>query len=134
MTEARFDNGKRVIERWDRVFEAVSAEPRRQLLVSLMDAGATDAVPLPESAINPNVPADPERLRVRLYHEHLPMLAEREFVEWETEPLRAFRGARFDEVAVVFDALHSRATDIPDSLVIGCQRLEAERQIRAGRR
>jgi hypothetical protein len=100
-------DGKRVIERWDRVFEAVSAEPRRRVLVSLMDAGAADAVPVPESAIDPNVPADPERLRVQLYHEHLPMLAEREFVEWKTEPLRASRGPRFDEVRVVFDALHS---------------------------
>nr|WP_241154961.1 hypothetical protein [Halorubrum sp. CSM-61] len=51
-----------------------------------------------------------------------------EFVEWERDPLVASRGRRFDEVAVVFEALHSSASAIPDSLVIGCQRLEEERQ------
>jgi hypothetical protein len=128
MTSVRFDNGKRVIERWDEVFRAVSAEPRRQLIVSLLDADPTGSVPLPESAINPNIPVDLEGLRADLHHTHLPKLADMEFVEWETDPLRARRGPRFNEVAVVFEALHSAATEIPDSLVIGCQRLEEERQ------
>jgi len=56
------------------------------------------------------------------------MLAEMDFITWETDPLVASRGPRFDEVAVVFDALHSTADSIPDSLVVGCQRLERERQ------
>lgn len=124
----KFENGKRVIERWDEVFEAVSAEPRRQLIISLMDADPDESVPLPEMAMNPNVPVEPARLRAKLYHAHLPMLADLGFVEWDTDPLRAFRGPRFEEVAVVFDSLQSMAGQIPDSLVIGCQRLEEERQ------
>ncbi|ELY45718.1 hypothetical protein C496_02212 [Natronorubrum tibetense GA33] len=55
-------------------------------------------------------------------------MADQGFINWETEPLVASRGPQFDEIAVVFDALHATATDIPDSLVIGCQRLEQERQ------
>ncbi|WP_436935567.1 hypothetical protein [Halovenus marina] len=128
MVSVRFDNGKRVIERWDRVFEAVSAEPRRQLIVSLLDAEAGDSVPLPEGAINPNVPVDAEEFQAQLYHTHLPKLAEGGFIEWERDPLRAFRGPRFDEVAVVFETLQQSASELPDSLVIGCQRLEEERQ------
>ena len=128
MTGSRYANGTRVIERWDDVFKAASAEPRRQLIVSLLDAGEAEPVPLPESAVNPNVPVDPDSLRLELSHVHLPMLADMEFVEWETDPLIAFRGPHFDEVAVVFDTLHSAAVEIPDSLVIGCQRLEEERQ------
>mgnify|MGYP006294189197 CR=1 FL=1 len=128
MTNVRFDNGKRVIENWNQVFKAVSVEPRRQLIVSLMDSETADSVPLPESAMNPNVPVEAESLRVELYHTHLPILARNEFIEWEMDPLRASRGRRFNEVAVVFESLHSRATDTPDSLVIGCQRLEEERQ------
>lgn len=130
MTVVRFENAKQVVDRWDRVFEAVSAEPRRQLVVSLLDNPADQSVSLPESAVNPSIPVDGEQLRRELHHRHLPLLADEGFVEWDTDPWVASRGPRFDEVAVVFDALHANANDIPDSLVFGCQRLEAERQIR----
>ena len=128
MTQRRYQNGKQVIRRWDEVFKAVTAEPRRQLIVALLDAQPDEAVPLPESAVNPNVPQDPAVLRQELHHCHLPMLSDHEFITWESEPLVAGRGPRFDEVAVVFQSLQSNATDVPDSLVVGCQRLEQERQ------
>ncbi|WP_317176072.1 hypothetical protein [Halomontanus rarus] len=129
MSQTRLENGKRVIQKWDNVFKAVSAEPRRQLIVSLLDVPPDQAVPLPESAINPNVPEEFKNLRQDLYHCHLPMLADSEFIEWESEPLVAYRGPQFDEVAMVFEALHSNATEMPDSLVVGCQRLEWEQQV-----
>jgi hypothetical protein len=110
------------------VFEAVSAEPRRQIIIALLDADVTETVPLPERAINPNVPVDTEEPRAQLCHSHLPKLADWGFIEWDTEPLRSSRGPRFDEVAVVFETLQQSAAEIPDSLVIGCQRLEEERQ------
>lgn len=130
MTGTRFTNGKHNIEKWNDVFEVITAEPRRQLIVSLLDT--EEAVPLPESAVNPNAPADSEALKVELYHRHLPMLADREFVEWDTDPLVAERGPRFEEVAAVFEALHTSAGRIPDSLVVGCQRLEQERHLSTG--
>ena len=122
------ENGKLVRENWNDIFRSLSAEPRRQLIVSLMNAPPDQSVPLPESAMMSNVPQDPEVLRTELYHNHLPMLADMGFVTWEKEPLVASRGFRFDEVAVVFAALHSAAVNLPDSLVFGCQRLEQERQ------
>ena len=130
--KVRVENGKRVVDGWNRVFEALSAEPRRQLVVALMDRPADQPAPLPERAINPNVPVDVEILRHELYHHHLPMLADGGFVEWRREPFVAFRGPRFEEVAAVFEALHATATALPDSLVVGCQRLEAERQLDSG--
>ncbi|MFP8890132.1 hypothetical protein ACLI4U_10210 [Natrialbaceae archaeon A-CW2] len=129
--EARVKNGRRVVNRWNTVFEAITAEPRRQLVVSLLDAPADQAVPLPESAVNPDVPVDFERLRQELLHVHLPKLEDQGFIHWDRDPLTASRGPRFEEVAVVFSALHANAVDIPDSMVIGCHRLEAERQERA---
>ena len=131
MTGVRFENGKRVIRGWNAVFKALSAEPRRQLVVSLLDSPADRSVPLPESAANPNVPPNPDDLRRELFHRHLPMLADMGVVEWELEPFVASRGPRFNEVAVVFDALQAEATDIPDSLVLGCQRLERERELQS---
>ncbi|MCU4753784.1 hypothetical protein OB919_17645 [Halobacteria archaeon AArc-curdl1] len=129
--EARVTNCRRVVDRWDAVFEAITAEPRRQLIVSLLDAPADQVVSLPESAVNPDVPADAERLRQELFHVHLPKLEDQGFIHWDRDPLTASRGPRFEEVAVVFSALHANAVDIPDSLVIGCHRLESERQERA---
>jgi len=128
MTQARYRNGRRVIDRWDDVFAALSAEPRRQIVLSLLDAAPSESVPLPESAVNPNVPPDPKELRRELHHRHLPMLADLEFVTWDRDPLVAVRGPRFEQVAAVFDALQSTAADVPESLVVGCQRLERERR------
>ncbi len=126
MTVTRFQNGQRVIEKWDDVFGVLDAEPRRQIVASLLDSGGS--VPLPESAINPDAPPDPEQLRMELYHKHLPVLAEHGFIEWEEDPLVAERGPRFEEVAAVFEALHAHAESMPDSLVVGCRRLERERE------
>ena len=134
MTVKHYENGKRVSENWDAVFKSLSVEPRRQLIVSLLDAAPDQPVPLPESAAMPNRPLDPAVLRAELYHVHLPMLADNGFITWEMDPLVAFRGPQFDEVAVVFEALHADATDMPDSLVIGCRRLEREQQARTGHR
>lgn len=132
MGRVRFENGRRVIERWDRVFRAVSAEPRRQVVIALLDAPQGQSVSLPESAMSPTVPVDPDALREALVHKHLPMLADPGFVEWSADPLDAVRGPRFEEVAVVFEALYSQAAEIPDPLVEGCQRLVWERQFGTG--
>lgn len=128
MVKAHRENGQQISENWNTVFRALSTEPRRQLIISLMDAEPDQSVPLPESAIMPNVPLDSERLSLELYHIHLPMLADMGFIAWETEPLVASRGPKFDQVAAVFETLHTEASRIPDSLVIGCQRLEEEQQ------
>jgi hypothetical protein len=128
MVDIRSENARQVIERWDAIFRALSAEPRRQLLVSLNDSEPSEPVPLPESAMNPNLPVEGESLKTELYHSHLPMLSTVGLVEWEADPLVAYRGPRFEEATVVFDSLQSSAQELPDSLVIGCQRLEEERQ------
>ena len=127
MANKRFQNGEQVIEKWNRVFRALSAEPRRQLLVALLDTAPEQSISLPESAINPTVPHSPNSLRSELAHSHLPLLEEMGFIEWESTPLVAFRGPRFREVAVVLELLHSNVDQVPEALVTGCKRLEEER-------
>lgn len=126
--DVRVENAEEVSERWDTVFNALSAEPRRQLVVSLLDAPPGESVPLPESARNPNLPIVLEEFQLKLLHNHLPLLADCGFIEWQNEPFAASRGPQFDEIAIVLDTLQGTAGEIPDSLVIGCQRLEQERQ------
>lgn len=115
-------------DRWDTVFTALSAEPRRQLIGALCDIPAENRVLLPEAAMSPAVEPDRERLRVELVHQHLPLLAEHGFVEWTTEPFRAGRGPRFEEVAITIELIRTNASQVPDTLVEGCRRLESERQ------
>lgn len=120
-------DGEGVIDRWDRVFEALTAEPRRQLVVSLMDVPAERRVSLPDAAMSPTAPPNRERLRHHLHHRHLPLLEDYGYVKWDPDRFRAQRGPRFEEVATVFDALCGHASEIPDQLVAGCQELERAR-------
>lgn len=128
--DVRVENGRTVVRRWDQIFKALSAEPRRQIVASLLDVSPDQPVPLPESAINPNIPPNIEKLREELCHCHLPLLADDGFIDWERERLVASRGPRFEEVAAVMEAMYATAPEFPDSLVTGCQRLERERQYR----
>ncbi|MEY7848474.1 hypothetical protein AB7C87_04640 [Natrarchaeobius sp. A-rgal3] len=127
MTVSRSGDGTRTVDRWDEVFRAVSAEPRRQLIVSVMDCPEGEPASLPEAAVSQELSIDPRRLRNELQHVHLPLLSDLGFVEWESDPFVAFRGPRFEEVGAIFEALYDSSTDLPDPLVVGCRRLERER-------
>ena len=127
MASEQHSHAERVIEGWDRLFRALSAEPRRQVIVALLEAPADRELSLPEAANPPYALRDPEELYLELIHSHLPVLADGGYVEWESDPLCVCRGPRFAEVATVFEALYDSATEIPDRLVHGCQRLEEKR-------
>lgn len=121
-------NGERAAADWNDVFDALAAEPRRRLLSSLLAADPGEAVHLPEAAMASEAPADTGRLRVALYHRHLPTLAEAGFVNWETDPLVAVRGPDFPAVAAVLEALESEAVIRLDSLnPDGCGRIDGGR-------
>jgi len=110
------------------VFGALTAEPRRQMVVALMEAPPDRALSLPEAANPPYNLRDPEELHLELVHTHLPALATHDFVEWEREPLRVRRGPAFEEVSTVFEALHAHADEISDQLTESCQRLEERKR------
>lgn len=129
MGNRRYDNSVRVSETWNDIHDVLSADPRRQLLHSLMDADPGESAPLPESAANPTTPPDPENLRMELKHVHLPKSVDRGFILWDNDPFQASRGPEFEKIEVVFDALFSSVDDFPDSIVIGWQRLEEEREL-----
>ncbi len=126
MPDRHQQDPKRVAHRWDRVFDALSAEPRRQIVDALMDVPDGGWVQLPDAAATPAVETDPETLRVELQHHHLPLLADGGYVEWERTPFSATRGPRFDEVRIVLEGVYANATDVPDRLVVGCRTLEQQ--------
>lgn len=110
-------DGKRSSDRWNDVFEALSAAPRRRLLGTLLAVGPGDAVHLPAAAMPPD-DGDAGGLRAELYHRHLPALADAGFVDWETDPLVAVRGPEFEAVGVVLEAVDPAADADPDSLTV----------------
>lgn len=111
-------NGTRGEAEWNDVFDALASGPRRRLLASLLAAGPGEAVRLPDAALGSESPADTERARLELHHQHLPALSDAGFVEWESEPLRATRGPDFQAVAGVLRALDAGAAVSPDAICV----------------
>ncbi|USZ71152.1 hypothetical protein [Natronosalvus halobius] len=107
----------RVIERWNRVFEVLSAESRRRLVASLLEAGPTESVALPEAAQCHGDVDDQRAVTIRLHHRDLPLLADGNYVDWSREPFCASRGNNFDELAAVIEAIETAAPTFPEQLV-----------------
>lgn len=128
MAGTSISDRRRMIERWNTIFRALTAEPRRQLVVSLMEAKPGRELSLPEAANPPYLLRDPETLYSELIHSHLPVLEDAGLIEWRREPLCAKRGPQFAEVATVIEAIHHNASALPPSLREGCQRLEEHSQ------
>lgn len=109
-----------IYERWDQFMHMLSAQPRRQIITSLMDLPEDQALSLPEGAITPEIPIDRERFTMKLRQIHVPMLAKADYVRWSTSPFKVRRGTRFDEPASVMEALLSAEDTLSPSLVSGC--------------
>jgi hypothetical protein len=114
-------------ERWNRVFRVLSAEPRRELVSSLLDSRPDEPVSLPAAAKSEHYRDTSRALRIELRHRHLPALADAGYVRWRSAPFEAYRGPEFAEVASVFEAMRTAASAYPDRLVVGCEPLEQRR-------
>jgi hypothetical protein len=113
------DSVEELGERWYLIFKTLSAGPRRQIIGSLLESEPDQQLLLPEGANMPEYRLDPEVLHTNLVHEHLPMMAHAEFIEWEHEPFSVKRGPRFEEVAAVLLAIDAY-DDFPEHLIEGC--------------
>jgi len=108
-------------ERWDQMFNVLSAEPRREIINSLLDVPLERRLPLPEAAESPNQSMSSEALAVKLRHHHLPKLAGAGYIRWESDPFCVQRGPHFAEPAFIVENVFESMNEIPDSLVKNCQ-------------
>lgn len=108
-------------ERWDQLYEALGAEPRRMIISSLLDEPRERRLPLPDAAESPNQPMDSETLSIKLRHHHLPLLAEAGYVHWEGEPFVVQRGPRFEEPALMIEMVTESIDELPTPLVNNCK-------------
>ena len=104
------------LSRWEAIFTALRAEPRRELILSLRSVGANQSVPLPMSAVGKQTQHNIEAIELELIHHHLPLLADNHFVEWERQPFQASRGPRFEQILSVVELLIANASFVPESL------------------
>lgn len=113
-------------ERWDQLYEALSAEPRRMIISSLLDEPEERRLPLPDAAESPNQSEDTETLRVQLHHHHLPLLAEAGYICWEKEPFVVQRGPRFNELGYILELVADSIDEIPPPLIDNCKMLQEQ--------
>ena len=97
------------------MFDALRDPIRRRVLFAVSDRGLREG---DEFTLNAFASAemgevDPDILRVRLFHSHLPRLVEEGFVEWEPDDGTIRRGPAFDEIAPLLDVLVDHAGDLP---------------------
>lgn len=114
-------------DRWNEVFDTLSAEPRREIIISLLDEPKECRLPLPEAAESPNQSMDSETVAVHLRHQHLPKLTEAGYVRWANEPFCVQRGPNFDEPAFMIENVFESMDEIPESLVDNCKIIQEER-------
>jgi len=105
--------------RWRTIYTVLAAGHRRQIVGSLLEAPPTRTLSLPEAANLPDYRVDPELLHANLVHNHLPMMAEPGFIEWEKDPFTVRRGPNFGDVAAVIQAIDSYE-GMPSHLIEGC--------------
>jgi len=84
----------------DEGLRALSHDDRRTILYALADADGETPVPVDETS-HLELDATP----TELHHQHLPLLADQEFVSWNTDPLVVARGPRFHKVAPLLERL-----------------------------
>lgn len=108
-----------VCNRWDQVMHQLSSQPRRQIVISLLDAPEERRRLLPEAALPSTRSVDPEQFTTGLKHHHLPALAKAGYIRWEQDPFCVQRGPRFEEVGSVIQVLLTSSAQLPESLTQG---------------
>ena len=113
------EGGGGACDRWNQLLHQLSAQPRRQIIVSLLDVPEERRLLLPEAALPSTSSVDPDRFVTELKHHHLPTLASAGYVRWEQDPFCVQRGPRFEVPAAVVQALLASADQLPEALTQG---------------
>jgi len=92
---------------FDDCLRALEHERRRAVIAALVDTDSLGTASLGED----------ERTRLSLLHHHLPVLAEKGYVDWDRDAGRVRRGPRFDDVDAVLSLLLTHEDDLPWTIV-----------------
>lgn len=110
----------------DKVYDALASEQRRQVLVNLLEDDSQSVPELSEESrelltadegvlegfLTDSVEiANTEKDTIRLYHTHLPMLAEYGFIKWEREMHFVTKGPQFEEIKPLLEVVDEHRED-----------------------
>ena len=91
---------------FDEMMDALAAEGRRKLLVSLLEQQpGDDPIAVADSG------SDADRLRIQ--HAHLPKLAARGFIDWDRETDEVTAGPKFDDIQPLLELLTDHEDELP---------------------
>jgi len=97
----------------DQYITALSDVQRRRILVELLDRDLqTDGGTLP-----PETVVEKTHEEAELYHNHLPWLADADFVRWNRNTNEVVEGPRFEEIEPLIELLDDNATQLPGNWV-----------------
>lgn len=111
-------------ERWNQLYGALSAVPRRRIIHALMSEPEERRLPLPDAAAPADSSVDGERFLIELRHHHLPMLADAGYVRWEEDPFCVQRGPEFEEAEIVLRRVMEPVDGLPEQLIEDCPILQ----------
>jgi len=93
---------------FDHCLRALEDERRRIVLAALSD------VEDPAATVGLTALSGGEaEVRLALIHQHLPMLADGGYVDWNRDPDRVGRGPRFDDAEALLDLIRTHEDDLP---------------------
>lgn len=110
------DDEDSTVTHWDRCLSLLSAQPRRNIVLSLMETPPQQRVSLPDAALTADRSEKRDGFILELEHDHLPKLANVDYIRWERDPFCARRGTRFEEPAGMMRVLLSSKNKLPPSL------------------
>lgn len=98
----------------DEFLRIVSNGQRRQILLELhdrsvqADGGVTIGDPTENCA---------EESKIQLYHNHLPRLADGDYIVWDQDTGEVTKGPKFEEIRPFLKLLDSHADELPENRV-----------------
>ena len=97
----------------DNVFNALSHTVRRRILVAIM----TDNPRWQDEFETMEFRAENrerEPIRIEIYHQHLPLLDEGDFIDWDRETGQIRRGEHFEDIRPLLELLDNHRDELPD--------------------
>lgn len=85
------------------LFNCLRKKPRRKVLFRLLDHNPQEALFVPEDFRDDGL--EPDKYRLSMVHQHLPLLEESGFIRWDRDAGEIRKGPRFEPVRGLLKAI-----------------------------